>query len=268
MQLGLSVELRPEDQPGPLAEQVAELGYHALHVHFPAGCDAAMARRISRACAESGLSIAAVSGYANPLRPSEAPMGSSFEQLADLIELLPRLDARRIISWSGNCAPELFDDHPDTHTDAARELLHDRIDELLPLLDESEAILLLAPHYRHVLGQPALIAEFCAELNSPYLRVVLDLASLLPPEAWGRQAELIPAAVASLTPYVGMIQLRDVRLRDGQPELCGPGQGKLDYRRLLRALRDAELTVPTVIAQVDLPHAAAARRYVFDRWRG
>jgi sugar phosphate isomerase/epimerase len=267
MQLGLAIEIRPEDQPGRLVDQVAELGYSALHVHFPAGCDAAMARRLASACAESGMTIAAVSGYANPLRPAEAPMGSSFEQLVDLIELLPRLGARRIISWSGSYAPELFADHPATQSDAARAALHDRIDELLPLLDESEAILLIAPHYRHVLGHPELIAAFCAELNSPYLRVVLDPANLLPPEAWGRQAELIPAAVATLAPYVGLIQLRDLCLRDGQAALCGPGQGLIDYRRLLRSLREAELTSPVVISQVGLAQAAAARRYVFDHWR-
>jgi sugar phosphate isomerase/epimerase len=268
MQLGLSIELRPNDQPGRLTDQVAEMGYNALHVHFPAGCDTKLARRLARACAENGLAIAAVSGYANPLRPDDAPMGSTFDQLADLIDLLPVLDARRIISWSGSYAAGLFDAHPDNHNDDARKVLHERIDELFALLEASEAILLLAPHYQHVLGNPATIATFFAELNSPYLRIVLDLPSLLPPAAWPQQAELIPETVALLAPYSGLLQLQDLRLHDGQPELCSPGQGQIDYPRLLRAVRNAELSIPAIVSQTSLKQAAGVRRFVLDNWRG
>ncbi|PDW04449.1 sugar phosphate isomerase/epimerase family protein [Candidatus Viridilinea mediisalina] len=267
MQLAFSITLGPDDHPGPLANQVAELGYNALHVHFAAGYDPALARRLASASAESGLPIVAVSGYANPLRPADAPMGMNFDQLADLIEWLPQLNTRRIICWSGSYAPGIFEAHPENQSLAARAQLREQIEDLLPLLDEAEAILLLAPHHRHVLHNPTAIAEFCAELNSPYLRILLDLPNLLPPAHWLKHSATLRQTVAQLAPYVGLLQCQDMCLRDGHADLCAPGQGLLNYPQLMRAVRAAELIVPFVVGQTELSQAAAVRRLILDHWR-
>lgn len=267
MQLGFSITLGPNDHPSRVANQVAELGYNALHVHFAAGYDPALARRLASASAESGLAIVAVSGYANPLRPDDAPMGMSFEQFADLIELLPKLNTRRIICWSGTYAPGIFEAHPDNHSLAARARLREQLEALLPLLDETEALLLLAPHHRHVLHNPGVIAEFCAELNSPYLRVLLDLPNLLPPAHWLEHKAKLRTTVAQLAPYVGMLQCQDMCLRNGHADLCAPGQGLLDYPQMLRAVRDAQLIIPVVVSHTELSQAAAVRRLILDYWR-
>jgi sugar phosphate isomerase/epimerase len=265
MQLGLWLEIRPGDDLPRLTDRVAALGFGALHAHFPAGCDAALARRLNRACDGSGLGLAAVSGYANPLRPELAPMGSTVEQLAGLIELLPLLDARRVVSWSGTYGEGVGDDHPDNRGDAAWEALLRHVDELGPLLEEADGILVLEPFFAHVLGTPERAAAFCRELASPYVRLVLDLPNLLPPADWARQAELVPAVVAALAPFTGLVHLKDMRLRDGALDMPGPGQGVLDYHVLLAALARAELSAPLIVEHVGLDQAAAARHFVLSR---
>ena len=265
MQLGLWLEIRPDDDLPRLTDRVAALGFSALHAHFPAGCDAGLARRLNRACTGSGLDLAAVSGYANPLRPELAPMGSTVEQLAGLIELLPLLDARRVVSWSGTYADGITDAHPDNQGDAAWEALRRHVDELNPLLEDADGLLVLEPFFAHVLNTPERAAAFCRELASPYVRLVLDPPNLLPPAEWGRQAELIPALVATLAPFVGLVHLKDMRLRDGTLDMPGPGQGELDYRTLLAALARAELSAPLIIEHVGLNQAAAARNFVLSR---
>ncbi|NTU81261.1 MAG: sugar phosphate isomerase/epimerase [Chloroflexales bacterium] len=253
MQPGLWLEIRARDDLGRLLDRVAAMGFSSLHAHFPEGCDAALARRLARASAGSGLAIAAASGYANPLRPSEAPMGSTLEQLAGLIELLPGLGARRVVSWSGTFAPGLLDDHPDNHTQVGWDALRASVDELFPLLDEAEAILLLEPYFTHVLNGPEAVARLCAEVNSPYLGVVLD-----PPDTWARQAELIPAGVAAIAPYVGLVHLKDVRPHNGRPG------GPLDTTAFLEALSTTGISAPVIIEHVTLEQAAAARSFVLS----
>ncbi|GAB4432376.1 MAG: sugar phosphate isomerase/epimerase [Chloroflexi bacterium OHK40] len=262
MQLGLFHEIRPGDDLPRLTDQVAAMGFASLHAHFPAGCDEALARRLSRSCAGSGLAIAAVSGYANPLRPDEAPMGFTLAQLASLIALLPLLDTRRVVSWSGTYGAGLFDDHPDNRTPAAWEVLHRSVDELFPVLEAAEAVLVIEPLFAHVLDGPARLVRFCEEANSPYLRVVLDPPNMLPPDTWARQAELIAAAVDLLAPYVGLVHLKDMRLQDGRLDLPGPGQGVLDYPAFFEALARAEISAPAIVEHVTLAQAPAARRFV------
>jgi sugar phosphate isomerase/epimerase len=265
MQLGLWLEIRPGDDLPRLTDRVAAMGYSALHAHFPAGCDAALARRLNRACDGSGLDLAAVSGYANPLRPELAPMGSTVEQLADLIELLPLLDARRVVSWSGTYGEAIGDDHPDNRGDAAWEALRRHVDELSPLLEEADGLLVLEPFFAHTLSTPERAAALCRELASPYLRLVLDPPNLLPPADWPRQAELLPAMVAALAPFVGLVHLKDMRLRDGALDMPGPGQGALDYHALLAAIATAELSAPLIVEHVTLDQATAARRFVLGQ---
>jgi sugar phosphate isomerase/epimerase len=264
MQLGLWLEIRPGDDLPRLTDRVAAMGFSALHAHLPAGCDAALARRLSRACAGSGLDLAAVSGYANPLRPELAPMGSTVEQLAGLVALLPLLDCRRVVSWSGTYGDGVGDAHPDNLGDAAWEALLRHVDELSPLLEETDGLLVLEPFFAHVLNTPERAAALCRELASPYVRLVLDPPNLLPPADWGRQAELLPAIVATLAPFVGLVHLKDMRLRDGALDMPGPGQGVLDYRALLAAVARAELSAPMVVEHVSLDHAAAARQFVLS----
>lgn len=262
MQLGIWLEIRPADDLPRLTDRVAAMGFGLLHAHFPAGCDEALARRLTRACAQSGLDIGAVSGYANPLRPAEAPMGSTLEQLADLVSLMPVLDTRRIVSWSGTFGEGLLDDHPDNHTEAGWDALRRSVDELFPLLEDVEAVLLFEPFYTHVLSQPEQIASFMAELNTPYVGVVLDPPNMLPPATWGRQAELIPAGVAVLARHIGLVHLKDMRLRDGKLDLPGPGQGVLDYPVVFAALRALGTAVPLIVEHVTLEQAPAARHFV------
>ncbi|HMQ31941.1 MAG TPA: sugar phosphate isomerase/epimerase [Chloroflexaceae bacterium] len=267
MQLGLWLEIRPTDDLSRLADRVAAIGFSTLHAHFPDGCDEALARRLVRACATGGLGLAAVSGYANPLRPDEAPMGSTLAQLADLAALTPLLDTRRVVTWSGSFGAGLLDDHPDNHAGAGWDALRRGVDALFPVLEEAEAVLLLEPYFTHVLDSPAAVARFCEELNTPYVGAVLDPPNLLPPDTWGRQAELIPAGVAAMARHIGLVHLKDMRLRDGALELPGPGQGVLDYGAFLGAVRALGTAVPLIVEHVALEGAAAARHFVLAHGR-
>lgn len=264
MQLGLWVEIRPADDLPRLADRVAAMGFASLHAHFPAGCDAALARRLGRACAAGGLAVAAVSGYANPLRPAEAPMGSTLAQLADLVDLMPALGTRRVVSWSGTFAEGLLDDHADNHAEAGWDALRRSVDELGPALEDAEALLLLEPFSTHVLSSPETIARLIGELNTPYVGVVLDPPNLLSPDTWGRQTELIPALVAAIGRHSGLVHLKDMRLRDGRLDLPGPGQGVLDYGVFIGAVMALGTAVPLIVEHVTLEQAPAARHFVLS----
>lgn len=265
MQLGLWLEIRHADDLPRLADRVAAMGFGELHAHFPDGCDARLARRLRRACAGAGLDLAAVSGYANPLRPEVAPMGFTMPQLAALIELLPALDTRRVVCWSGSFGLGLLDDHPDNHTRAGWDALRAAVEGLLPALEDAEALLLFEPFYTHVLGTPERLATFFAEVNTPYVGAVLDIPNLLPPATWPRQAELIGEAVARLAGHIGCVHFKDMRLVDGKVDMPAAGQGVLDYAALMDALRALGTTAPMIVEHATLAQAPAARSFVLAK---
>ncbi|MFV9503878.1 MAG: sugar phosphate isomerase/epimerase family protein [Oscillochloridaceae bacterium umkhey_bin13] len=256
MQLGLGLHVRPDRRLGAITDQIAALGYQSIHAHFPTGCDAKLARQLARACTDSGLSILAVSGYANPLRPDDAPMGFSQHQLGDLIELMARLDCRRLISWSGSYAAAPRAGHPDNATPAAWETLYQALDELFPLLDEAEAMLLLAPQRNHVLNNAERTARFCGEFNSPYLRLLYQASNLLGPDLTATRDEQIANDIVTMARWIGQVELE---ARGDESDLLLP-----DLDLILHNVRKVDLTVPLSVAAAPLEQAGAARHAVLS----
>jgi sugar phosphate isomerase/epimerase len=235
MELGLSIELRATDKIAPRLATIAAMGYQGVHAHFPEGCDKRLARTLASACAANGLSLFAVSGYANPLRPAEAPMGMTVAALQRLIELLPLCGARAVVSWSGTRSAELFAGHPENTTAAAWAMLSEHIETLLPLLDAAEGVLLLKAQRSHVLADVAQITRFFTQFSSPYLGLAFD----------GTQFSSDAAAIGQLAPFIRLLYLRTSAMSSADMERA--------------ALVEAEISAPIVLEDVSIQQARGAR---------
>jgi sugar phosphate isomerase/epimerase len=268
MMLGLWIEVRPDDDLGARFARVVTMGYSALHVHFPARCDAALARRVAGSAADYGLAISAVSGYANLLRSEQAPMGYDLAQLQELIALLPLLDTRSVVCWAGTLADDLLAAHPENHSSATYALLRNSLNQILRALDAVEAVLLIEPFFTHILGDVAALAQFFEATNSPYMGLVLDPPNLLPPPSWGQQGTVIEQMIKRLAPYIGLVHLKDMRLDGEKLELPGPGGGVLDYKTFLGALERYHINAPRIVEHVTLEEAGAARAFVLGKNSG
>lgn len=264
MQLGLWIQLQPADDVAGILAQVAALGFASVHAHFPAGCDAAMARTVAAGAAAARLELAAVSGYANPLRPHEAPMGYTLAQLAGLIDLMPQLGAQRLVSWSGTYGVGLLDDHPDNQNQRGWDALRQSVEQLLPRLEAANAVLLLEPFFSHVLNRPERIVSLIQQTDSTRVGTVLDPPNLLPPHDWPQQTAQIRQMTAVLARHIGLVHCKDMRMEGERLELPGPGQGILDYPTFLQALSASAISAPLIVEHVRLDQAAAARHFVLD----
>jgi sugar phosphate isomerase/epimerase len=246
MELGLSIELRATDKFARRLATIAGLGYQGLHVHFPDGCDKKLARTLAGVCAANGLSLLAVSGYANPLRPDEAPMGMTVAALERLIDLLPLCGARAVVSWSGTYSHDPFVSHAENQSAQAWEQVYLYLERVLPLLDAAEGVLLLEAHRHHVLADAHLINRLFMEFSSPYLGLVFDPANL---------ANLNPTTIAEYMPHTRLVHLRDTLSHEA-------------IVMTLRALDQDGVAAPLVIEQVSIQQARTARAAVIEALAG
>jgi sugar phosphate isomerase/epimerase len=268
MTLGLWIEVRPDADLAAMFARVVGTGYHTLQVHFPERCDAALARRVAHAAAKYGLTISAVSGYASLLRPADAPMGYTLTQLRDLVALLPLLRTRHVVCWAGTLADDLLATHSENDSLAAHAQLHESLALLLPALNDADGVLLIEPFFTHILGDVETLAQFLEVMNSPYVGLVLDPPNLLPPPRWEQQGTALKQMLKRLSPYIGLVHLKDMRLAGEKLELPGPGGGVLDYRAFLGALERYGISAPRIVEHVTLEQAAAARAFVLGKNAG
>lgn len=267
MQFGLWLQLYPGEDVAATLARVAALGFADIHAHFPQGCDEALARATAAGATAAGLEIAAVSGYANPLRPHEAPMGATLQQLDDLARLMPIMGARRLVSWGGTYGAGLLDDHADNQTDQAWATLQRSVEDLLPLLDAVDATLVLEPFFSHILATQGHMRRLAKLLGwSPRLRFVFDPPNLLPPGTWDEHGGKMLVMATALAPLVGLVHLKDMRMDAARLELPGPGAGVLDYAAFRRAIADSGIVASLIVEHVTLDQAEAALRFVQRVW--
>jgi sugar phosphate isomerase/epimerase len=122
--------------------------------------------------------------------------------------------------------------------------------------------------YTHILGDVETLAQFLEVMNSPYVGLVLDPPNLLPPPRWEQQGTALKQMLKRLSPYIGLVHLKDMRLAGEKLELPGPGGGVLDYRAFLGALERYGISAPRIVEHVTLEQAAAARAFVLGKNAG
>ncbi len=262
MKIGCWISIR---RPGGIEQRFAHLqqaGFTCVQAHFPDGCSPRLARAISSASRQTGIEIAAVSGYANFLRPETAPMGSTVANLKDLIELTELIQTHRVVTWSGAYGEGLWDPHPDNQSPVAWSALYEGVLGLLPVLEKVGTNLVFEPFYTQVLSDEDRILRFLDRFDSPRLSIVLDPPNLIAPDQWPTRTTRIQTMVERLAPSTGLVHLKDVLIDAGQIAYPGPGEGILDYPSFLGAVVAGQLTAPWIIEHVPENRMGEALKFV------
>lgn len=103
------------------------------------------------------------------------------------------------------------------------------------------AIVGIEPVCRHTLNSPEMTRRLLDDVNSPNLRVILDLANLISEEyvAPEKQMEMLERCIALFGDKVVALHLKDgVYNAEGKWENCPLGEGVMDWAHLLPRMRE------------------------------
>lgn len=154
-------------------------------------------------------------------------------------ELLDRRRGQSIVVNSGSVAERLGDLSPRNWTAAGLEQLTARLAELDPALSQSETILYIEPHSRHILHDAPATARFFRELNPQQLRLALNPTALFEPSMLEHREDHLLRIVEALAPITSMLVLTDVAPSSTGDGLvpCMIGEGVFGAELLLRCVR-------------------------------
>jgi hypothetical protein len=165
------------------------------------------------------------------------------------------IPTRRIVTYSGTLAPELFDRHPANWMTAGRTALQRLVDQIVPQLRRHDMRLCLQPHSRHILSDAQTCAKFLDRAEGQPLEIALAPASLLEPGMLPAADDHLRRAFEMLGQRCAMVILHDVVLsHDGDALVPAPlGSGLLPRDAVLAGLRTFLPTdVPVVIGPQEL----------------
>jgi sugar phosphate isomerase/epimerase len=204
---------------------------------LPETISPAEAARVARAHAERGLELIAVSGTYNMAHPDPEQRAAGARRLTELIAAAPAMGAAVVTLCTGTRDPgDMWRAHPDNGTSAAWADMLAALATAVEAAERAGVTLGVEPEPGNVVRDAPAARELLDEVASPALRIVLDAANLLPPDALPDQHRVLDTAFELLGADIVLAHAKDVRA-DGT--VVAAGRGGVDYLAYVAHLRQA-----------------------------
>jgi sugar phosphate isomerase/epimerase len=203
MQLGIFAKTFPR----PTLEQTldAVAGHELTHIQFNMSCmglatlpdklDEGSCVWISQMLHERGLTMAAISGTFNMVDPNSARLEHNLHRLEVLAGACRWLDTRIITLCTGSLdVHDMWKWHPDNSRKITWERLVETMRAAVAIADRHEVTLAFEPEINNVVSSVMRARRLLDEVNSPWLKVVIDPTNLLHPGEMGRLLVILDEA--------------------------------------------------------------------------
>ncbi len=252
MQLGIFARTFPGTDPATVLGAVAGAGFSVTQYNMacsglpsmPDAIGPEFAAAVRAASEASGVAVVALSGTTNIIHPDPAVRADGMRRLRVVIAAAPMLGARLVTLCTGTCDPDdMWRAHPDNATPEAWRDMTASMATALAAADAADIDLGIEPELGNVVSSAAVARRLIDEMGSPRLRIVLDAANLFEVAPLAEQRAVVSRAVDLLADRIVIAHAKD---RTAEGDFVAAGEGVLDYRHYLGALRGAGFDGPLV----------------------
>ena len=203
MQLGIFAKTFPRQSLEQTLDAVA--GHGLTHIQFNMSCmglatlpdklDEGSCVWISQMLQERGLTMAAISGTFNMVDPNASRLENNLRRLEVLADACRWLDTRIITLCTGSIdSHDMWKWHPDNSRKRTWERLVETMRAAVAIADRHEVTVAFEPEINNVVSSVMRARRLLDEIQSPWLKVVIDPANLLRPGDMGRLIEILDEA--------------------------------------------------------------------------
>ncbi|RUT31359.1 sugar phosphate isomerase/epimerase [Arsenicitalea aurantiaca] len=202
------------------------------------------AEAVGQAAAETGVSIAALSGTYNMVHPDPALRAEGLARLEIVAAAARGMGTGLVTLCTGTRdTDDQWRHHPDNDTPAAWADLLAEMEKAVLIAERHDLLLGIEPEGANVVDGAKKARRLIAEIGSDRLAIVIDAANLVEagdPALW---RQTIAEAVDLLADRIVMAHAKD-RRADGS--FAAPGAGAIDFVHYLGALQKAGFSGPLV----------------------
>jgi sugar phosphate isomerase/epimerase len=154
-----------------------------------------LCRSIAQALRDRGMTMAAISGTFNLCDPHEARLQDNLNRLEVLAAACRWLDTRVITLCTGTRDPnDMWKWHAENVRKSTWETLIQSMKRAVQIADHHEVTLAFEPEIHNVVNSVAKARRLLDEIDSPWLKVVIDPANLIPDGDMSRMTEIFDEA--------------------------------------------------------------------------
>ncbi|GAB2567187.1 sugar phosphate isomerase/epimerase family protein [Gracilibacillus alcaliphilus] len=231
--------------------------YHLRHVQLdlssvglptlPERIDVEAVKRINLAAEEYDINISAVSGTFNMAHPDEAVREEGLKRLQTLAVMTKSMGSPIITLCTGSRDEEnMWRWHPDNQTEEAWHDMSNCLEQALKIAKEHEIVLAIETEASNVVNSAKRCKEIIDQMQSPYLKVIMDGANLFQPNQYDDMQGTIQEGFDLLGDDIVLSHAKDIAHEPGL-HFVAAGEGILDYAYYLSLLSQDYDEIPLIM---------------------
>ena len=266
MQLGIFAKTFTAQGAGPVLRAVREAGYEAAQFNMACVGISSMPNEISpticseivKASKANGVAIAAVSGTYNMAHPDPTMRADGLRRLGAIIANAKAMGTSLVTLCTGTRDPDdQWRLHKDNSTPEAWRDMRTEMEKALAFAEAHGVNLGIEPELANIVSNAQNAKRLIDEMNSPFLRVVLDPANLFEVESELKRRSIIAEAINDLAGHIAMVHTKD---RNSAGSFVAAGQGVIDFKFFAQFLKHVGFDGPMVthgLSEAEAPEVAA-----------
>jgi len=234
---------------------------------LPDAIDDQICARIREAHQSRQLTMAAISGTFNIIDDDAERRQANFGRLRVLATACRQLGTSVITLCTGTRDPHnMWRGHPENRSPGAWQDMFVAMRDAVRIGEQAGVTMAIEPEVNNVVDSARQARRLLDEIDSPFLKVVMDAANLFPSGELARMHDLMDEAFDLLGEDIVVAHAKDLS-RDGDAGHEAAGTGLLDYDHYLRLLRDCGFQGPLVTHSLQESQVEQCVRFLRDKMR-
>lgn len=233
-------------------------GMHSMPDHIDTG----LAKRIGETCRKLDLDMSAVSGTFNMAHPDEEQRIQGIKRLRVLAQASSALGTKVITLCTGSRDRDnMWRQHRDNRSVEAWNDMVRTMAAAVEIAEDYRIILGIEPELANIVSDAKRAKKLLDELQSPYLKIVMDAANLYNPEFAGPMNDLLSNSFDLLGEQIVLAHAKDIRI-DGKSQFVAAGRGIVDYTHYLQLLAEVKFMGPLILHGLREDQVAESLSYI------
>ena len=277
MQLGIRLHdihagLGPEFQTMEKRAQTArEEGFKCVHLAYSkvvkgytfddCALTEGLAKYTRRVFESQGLDVAVLGCYLNLAHPDPEKLAEIQSRYYGHLRVASLLGASVVGTETG--APNAqYKMDANTHSDEALDTFIRGLEPVVERAEKYGVTMAIEPVWKHIVYSPDRAVKVLEAIKSPNLRIIFDPVNLLYPGNLDSRDQVIGEAIEKLGDRIAVVHLKDCVLNGDDLKSIAAGTGVMDYREILRFMKDRKPYIQATMENTTDENAVSARTYI------
>ena len=254
-----------------LAERIAGRGLSCVQLTVseaiaglevaPGRLNPGLANHIGETFRRHGVQIAVLSCYINPIHPDPAERGRQIGLFKEYLRFARDFGCGLVATETGSLNPD-FSFHPENHSEASFQTMLRSVGEMVEEAEKWGVGVGIEGVAHFVASDPRRIRRLLDSLPSDHVQIVFDPVNLLTPDNHPQQDRIIEESFDLFGDRIAAVHAKDFRVEDGRLRTVQPGEGRLNYRLLVRLIEARKPHLNVILEDTQLPALETSLRFL------